>query len=176
MVKQWKSTPHDAAETGIDAASRDLLVLIPRLMSGLKRAGSRPPRAIADAGELGPRHFRALIHLALDGEMTVGALARRLGISLAGASLIVAELARAGVVERRDDEADRRRTLVRVAPDHAEWVGEVVESRAEPMGRFLATLAPPEREAFLAHLALLADALADAAGPSGPSGPSGADC
>jgi DNA-binding MarR family transcriptional regulator len=173
LVKPRTSPATLTTDEALDAAARELLMLVPRLMNGLKRAGRTPPEAVASARELGPRHFRALAHLVLDGEMPVGTLARHLGISLAGASLVVAELSRAGLVERRDDEADRRRTLVRIAPDHAAWVHEVIESRAAPMRRFLSGLSAPEREEFLRHLGLLADELAAAAGPEG-SGPT--DC
>ena len=97
--------------------------------------------------------------------MTVGALARHLEVTLAAASLVAAELARAGVVERREDAADRRRTLLRVAPDHQAWVRDLIEGWSDPMRRFLGGLAPEERRAFLRQLGLLAGEMSAAAGP-----------
>jgi DNA-binding MarR family transcriptional regulator len=165
MVKPRTTRP-DAAPDELERDARDLLALMPRLVGGLKRAGRSAPEALrATRAGLGPRHLRALLHLGLDGEMSVGALARHLEVTLAAASLVAAELARAGVVERREDVADRRRTLVRVATDHEAWVRDLIEGWSDPMRRFLAALGPDERRAFLRQLGMLADEMAAPAGP-----------
>jgi pimeloyl-ACP methyl ester carboxylesterase len=53
--------------------------------------------------------------------LTVGELAGRLRFSLATTSQPVADLDRARLVSRRQDPADRWRTLVKVSQEHARW-------------------------------------------------------
>ena len=50
---------------------------------------------------------------------TVGELASRLGLTLPTVSGVLADLDRAGLVERRPDPADRRRTIVQIIPGQA---------------------------------------------------------
>ena len=50
--------------------------------------------------------------------ISVSELAKRLGLLLSSTSTIVGELSRAGLLERAEDEHDRRRTIVRVHEDY----------------------------------------------------------
>jgi hypothetical protein len=74
------------------------------------------PHLAKESGGTGPapRHLITLAVLHRTGTVTVGQLADRLQLSLTTTSLMVADLARLGLVERREDPADRRRTLVSV--------------------------------------------------------------
>jgi DNA-binding MarR family transcriptional regulator len=87
--------------------------------------------------------------------MGVGELAGRLGVGLTVASQMVGDLDRAGLVERRQDEADRRRTIVDVASSARGEVARWVQTRELPMRRTLEALSPQERTAFLKGLRIL---------------------
>ena len=64
-----------------------------------------------------PGASRAVLeHLALAGPLTVGEAAAHLGRAQSVISEIVAHLERQGLLEREDDPADRRRTLVWLTP------------------------------------------------------------
>ncbi|MEV6749618.1 helix-turn-helix domain-containing protein [Streptomyces sp. NPDC051080] len=49
--------------------------------------------------------------------MTVNELADRLQIAPTAVSLLVGDLSRKGILERRGDEADRRRRIIGIAAD-----------------------------------------------------------
>src|SRR6476469_3719864 len=71
---------------------------------------------------LGRRHVGVLAHVAAEGERTVGEIARDLGLSLPAASKLVGELEDHGLVARREDPADRRRTVVSLDGETAKQV------------------------------------------------------
>ncbi|MGG7571362.1 MarR family transcriptional regulator [Streptomyces sirii] len=52
-----------------------------------------------------------------DGPMTVNELAARLQVAPTTVSLLVGELGRKGILERREDQADRRRRIIGIAAD-----------------------------------------------------------
>jgi DNA-binding MarR family transcriptional regulator len=103
---------------------------------------------------LGPRHIAALEQLR-GGPVTVGELASRLGLTLPTVSGVLADLDRAGFVERRPDPADRRRTIVQIPGAQAALIGEWLDGAATPLARVLDKLAPSEQEAFLKAMDLL---------------------
>jgi|SRR5438552_12376928 len=139
----------------------ELQRLLVDVIRSLRRSGPPPQdlrRAFRAAG-LGPRHVHTLAHLAKREPMTVSQLARRLRVSLPTASLLVAELARAGLVDRRTDESDRRRTIVAVSERYRGAIDEWLASRSEPLRRALAKLDPAERETLLKALRLIDEEL-----------------
>ena len=103
---------------------------------------------------LGPRHVAALQQLR-GGPVTVSELAARLGLTLPTVSGVLADLDRAGFIERHPDPADRRRTIVAIAPAQAALVGEWLDGAASPLARVLDKLSPSEQEAFLKAMDLL---------------------
>jgi DNA-binding MarR family transcriptional regulator len=129
-----------------------LMQLFPRVTRGMRRWQDRatPPAS----APLSPRHVAAL-ELIRGGPTTVGELASRLGLTLPTVSGVLADLDRAGLVERRPDPADRRRTIVEVIPGQATLVGEWLDGAAEPLARVLDKLTPGEQEAFLKAMDLL---------------------
>ena len=143
---------------------------LPDLIHALKAVG-RPPdglRELLTGGGIGPRHVTALhVVVAADAPLSVTELAGRLGVALPTASLLVAELSRAGLVERSEDDTDRRRTLVRVAPGQMALVRDLVLRRVLPMRRALGRLTPDERAALARGLGVLAEELSAAAGADG---------
>ncbi|MEU1288135.1 MarR family transcriptional regulator [Kitasatospora sp. NPDC005856] len=98
---------------GLDDAVRSMLLLMPRLVGRAKRIPAPEPlRGLS----LAPRHLSLLALLLLDGPMGVNDLAARLEVAPTTVSLMVGDLGRQGVLERREDEADRRRRIVAITP------------------------------------------------------------
>lgn len=114
---------------------------------------------------LGPRHVAALAVIARDEGLSVGDLAERLGVSLTAASLMASELNMSTLVERVEDQTDRRRTLIYVAERWRPWVRDWLDDRARPLRAALDRLEPARREALAAGLTALAEEL-EAAAPA----------
>jgi DNA-binding MarR family transcriptional regulator len=89
--------------------------------------------------------------------MSVSTLAARLGVSLATASQVVTDLEAADLVERVDDPADRRRTLVRVSDAHRDLADALLDTRLRPVQRALDRMRPAEQRAFVRGLHLVAE-------------------
>ncbi|HEY0716546.1 MAG TPA: MarR family winged helix-turn-helix transcriptional regulator, partial [Streptosporangiaceae bacterium] len=123
-----------------------------RVSRGMRRwqDGTAPPAT----APLSPRHVAALEQL-LSGPVTVGELAARLGLTLPTVSGVMADLDRAGFIERHPDPADRRRTIVQVIPAQAALIGEWLDGAARPLARVLDQLSPWEQNAFLKAMSLL---------------------
>jgi DNA-binding MarR family transcriptional regulator len=108
---------------------------------------------------LGRRHVAVLAHVGRDGPCAVSDVADTLGLTLPAASMLTRELEDAGLIERREDPGDRRRTLVAVEAKTAKAVAAWLDARDRPFRAALASLDDREREAFLKGLRALADAL-----------------
>ncbi len=157
----------EASQPALDSELFELLRLMPRVFRGLRQG--RPERNGADEnapsspvalfkrGGLGPRHIAVIVVLMLDGPMAVSDLAHQLGLNLATVSLMVGELARAGLVERREDEHDRRRTMVSIPERHRIRFEPFVRSRIGPVRRALERMPPDVRVAFIQGWRLLAE-------------------
>ena len=129
-----------------------LVQLFPRVIRGMRRWQDRaaPPAP----APLSPRHVAALEQIR-GGPVTVGELASRLGLTLPTVSGVLADLDRAGLVERRPDPADRRRTIVQISPGQATLIGQWLDGASRPLARVLDKLTPGEQEAFLKAMDLL---------------------
>ena len=129
-----------------------LMQVFRRVSRGMRRwQDSAAPPATAP---LSPRHVAALEQL-LGGPVTVSELASRLGLTLTTVSGVLADLDRAGFIERHPDPADRRRTIVQVIPAQAALIGEWLDGAAKPLARVLDKLSPSEQAAFLKAMDLL---------------------
>jgi DNA-binding MarR family transcriptional regulator len=129
-----------------------LMQLFPRVTRGMRRWQDRATPL--SSAPLGPRHVAALEQLR-GGPVTVGELATRLGLTLPTVSGVLADLDRAGFVERHPDPADRRRTIVQIPAAQAALIGQWLDGAATPLARVLDKLAPSEQEAFLKAMDLL---------------------
>jgi DNA-binding MarR family transcriptional regulator len=138
-----------------------LMQVFRRVSRGMRRwqDGTAPPVT----APLSPRHVAVLEHL-LDRPLTVGELAARLGLTLPTVSGALADLDRAGFIERHPDPGDRRRTIVAVAPARAALIGEWLDGAARPLARVLDQLSPTEQQAFLKAMDLLETELHGGAG------------
>lgn len=108
--------------------------------------------------DLGPRHVRVLGELR-EGPLSVGEIAKRLGIELSTASQLTGELRRARMLRAERDPNDSRRVLVSTRLDVQREVTEFFERWIDPMRQALSALSEVEREAFVKGLRLWVSAL-----------------
>lgn len=113
---------------------------------------------------LAARHTSALLTVALHGPMTVTQLAERQRIKLKAASLTAVELERAGLLERREDPADRRRTIVAIPKSRQQAVNHGLLNRANHLRRTLDRLTPQQRDGLITGLNTLTEELAKSRG------------
>ncbi len=143
---------------------RDSLRRVMRGLWGRRRPTGELLALVDGDPPLGRRHVTLLAHIATEGEQTPSQLATALGLSLPAVSKLTGELEDHRLIERSEDPADRRRTVVRL---HAATAGAVrawLDRRNKPLERTLAGLEPNERAAFLKGLRALGDALMEESG------------
>jgi DNA-binding MarR family transcriptional regulator len=120
-----------ARTSSLDEQVRELVGLFAGVIKGLKadREEEKPKelQRAFDKGSLGERHFPPLIVLSLEGPLSVSELADRVGLTVGTTSLLVGELSKAGLVDRREDEQDRRRTIVSLT----EEIRKIAEPRIQ---------------------------------------------
>lgn len=107
---------------------------------------------------------QALLQLAHAGPMSMGALARALGITFPAATDLVTRLEAAGKVERIFSRDDRRKVLVELTPSARALAEGVLEERRKRVASVLDELPEPERTGLVRGLQLLAQALSTSAG------------
>ena len=142
-------TPPDPS---LENSVLELARLFGRVFRNLKQRGGAAPQAFREAFEkasLGPRHMPVMIAVTLEDGLSVSEVADRIGLSVATTSLLVGELSRAGLVERAEDEHDRRRTIVTLHEDHREAMDELIRKVVGPMRLALERLSPRARANFL---------------------------
>lgn len=132
-----------------------LAPLLPQLVLAYQRRAGDIPAALRDAGQLGQRHVGMLVMLAIGGPLSVSELAQRADMTVAHASLVVGELAKAGLVTREHDERDRRRILVSLSDTAKPAVAEMRQRNAEPVIAFLRELDEARAEEFIGTLSQL---------------------
>ena len=106
------------------------------------------------------RHASALLTIALYGPMTITQLAGRHHVTLKTASLIAVELEQAGLIQRREDPTDRRRTIVTIAKGKERAIHEGLNNRAAHLTRTLDRLTPEQRDGLITGLETLTEEMA----------------
>jgi DNA-binding MarR family transcriptional regulator len=139
----------EAPGLSTDEAVRALLLLMPRLVGRAKRL---PVPTELQSLDLAPRHLSLLSILLFDGPMTVNDLAERLEIAPTTVSLMVGELSRKGILERREDENDRRRRIVSITSAQQPAIRAWLARGATAWRDALSPLTPGERRTFVATL------------------------
>jgi DNA-binding MarR family transcriptional regulator len=133
-------------EPDVDASVRELFLLMPRIVGRVKRIPVPEPIRSLD---LSPRHLSLMSYLLFDGPMTVNELAARLEVAPTTVSLMVGELSRKGVLERREDDRDRRRRIVSLSearrPAIEGWLAHGAAAWRTALGR----LTPAQRRMFV---------------------------
>ena len=107
---------------------------------------------------LARRHLNVVVILSMAESMNIGELSKRLGVTHATASLLVGQLSRAGLVQRMEDDLDRRRTIVSLSPKYRQEIREFLDQRVATGRDALARLDPAERVAFLKGIRALIEA------------------
>jgi DNA-binding MarR family transcriptional regulator len=153
-LKQIQWTKRDVGE---------VLRLLGALSRGLRPRGEpqlpEPLHAAFADGSLGPRHIPPLFALAMGGPASVGELAARIDLAPTTTSLLVNELSRVGLVERKEDDHDRRRTIVDVSDQIREPLVELASKRFAMVQRALSRLEPEARMHFVQGLRALVEEL-----------------
>jgi DNA-binding MarR family transcriptional regulator len=145
----------------LDEQVRELIGLFAGIVKGFKedREEEKPAelQRAFDEGSLGERHFPPLIVLSLEGPMSVSELADRVGLTVATTSLLVGELSKAGLVDRREDEQDRRRTIVSLTEEIRKIAEPRIQEHLQPFKRTLERLSPAARAHFMEGVRVLND-------------------
>src|SRR5690606_31613301 len=121
--------------------------------------GIRGTRRGSSTQSLTLPQIRALWRLAGEESLTMGELARRMGVSLASATQIVERLVELGFVQRERPEWDRRVVLVRLTGDASAAIRQSIERRVREVSEVFEQLTPEEARAFAKGCQLLAEVL-----------------
>jgi DNA-binding MarR family transcriptional regulator len=146
----------NASEMTTAQAVRSMLLLMPRLVGRAKRLPV--PKALQGM-DLAPRHLALLAYLQYDGPLTVSELADRLEVAPTTVSLMVGDLSRRGILTRAEDDADRRRRIVAIAPDYAAPITEWLSGSAAAWTEVLEALTSAQRATIVATMRAYENAL-----------------
>lgn len=139
----------------------EILMLLPVLWRGVGRPDPVEMGEIASQGipvdaHVSPGHVQILIALSR-GPHSLGQLAEVLGVSRPAATQLVDKLVEHGMVERRQDPADRRVVLVDYVPGMQDIARRITESRRRRLVAAIEPLTDEEARAFAKGLKLLAE-------------------
>jgi DNA-binding MarR family transcriptional regulator len=95
--------------------------------------------------QLSMTHLHVLLLLQIEGALSMSRLAEMLDVSMPNATGIVGRMEERGLVERLDDERDRRRVLVALTQKGRDAIEEMDVTRREHLGRILAELTPEQQ-------------------------------
>ena len=118
-------------------------------------------RLRSEVGILPPLAMSALATLAEHGQMRLGELAAREGVSAPVLTRGIAPLDQRGALAREADPHDARSQLVRLSPAGEELLAQVRDAHAEAFGRRMARLDADQRRALADALPALEALLAD---------------
>lgn len=154
-----KTTPETPLLDDVEEELARLVALLPITLHDLRSAppSPMPMREAIERSGLGKRHATALLSVSATEPISVGELAKRLGLLLSSTSTVVGELSRAGLLQREEDEEDRRRTLVRVHSDYREAMAVWVDAAMEPLRNTLRRLSPRARADFMDGWSILSE-------------------
>ena len=150
----------------LDDAVHAILSAYPTIHSACRRRQLRDP---ASGKRLSDHQAGILEHLDAQTPLTVSDLAGRLRVTSATASLQLTQLARLRLIRRERDAVDARRVQIRLTESGVRLRGLRSLLDPERVRLALARLEPPEQEAVVAGLRLLAGAAGGLSG-AGPAG------
>ncbi|BDU05173.1 MarR family transcriptional regulator [Nocardia cyriacigeorgica] len=101
--------------------------------------------AAAEACGLGATDYQAASLLDVDGPLTTGRLADRLGLSASATTRVVDRLIEAGLAERIPDESDRRRVLVRHTGRQPDGLADLLAEVQSPIAAVISGLDRSQR-------------------------------
>jgi DNA-binding MarR family transcriptional regulator len=126
-------------------AMRALVAVFARSLSEVDDAVSLP-------------QFRVLVVVASNGPLNLGAVARGLGVHPSNATRACERLVAAGLLDRRDDPADRRNLLLDLTAEGRELVARVHRRRIAALKEILTRMPPLQRVALVPVLRSFAGA------------------
>jgi DNA-binding MarR family transcriptional regulator len=141
----------DPVPPSVEEDLTELTALLPMTLHDLKSAvpAPMPMREAIEGSGLGKRHASTLLAVAAAEPISVSELAKRLGLLVSSTSTLVGELSRAGLLQRSEDEQDRRRTIVRVHGDYRHAMEGWMELALAPIRKTLERLPEPARGHFM---------------------------
>jgi DNA-binding MarR family transcriptional regulator len=142
-----------------DPVASEVLLAFSRMARGHRPARDIPSRveSLIESGFLAQRHLSVLAVVALAGPLAVSELASREGLAISTMSLLVTQLAESGLVERREDESDRRRTVVSIAPEYRTESEQILQAKLAPLERAIARMGRARANVFLEGLNIVAE-------------------
>lgn len=102
--------------------------------------------------------FRVLAMVAMYGPHNLGAVAAGLGVHPSNATRTCDRLVSAGLLDRKDDPADRRHLVLTLTEKGRELVDSVIHDRRAAIGAVLAEMPAENRRTLAEDLAAFADA------------------
>ncbi len=115
---------------------------------GRRRSLRDPIAGTCEEFQLTPPQVHALLWLGRDGALTMGELARRLGVTEKTVTGVVDRLEREGHVQRERITLDRRVVHCRLTPEGQQTYQQLDRSLHEAMGQVLELLDPSDRTAL----------------------------
>ncbi len=143
-----------AVETETDLTTVETVVYaLPEIVRGIN----------ATRNDLSPGlrmpQLRALLRVARDEGLTMGDLARQLGVSFAAATQVVEQLVDLKLLTRERSEADRRVVRLKLTAQAHEQIDEAIARRSRQVREVCAQLSPEEARAFARGMELLGTVL-----------------
>jgi DNA-binding MarR family transcriptional regulator len=120
-------------------------------VAALRRLVAQRPDAWLDL-ELTLPQLRALFAVRGSGGLAVSALAAAMGMRLAAASALANRLVRDGLLDRAEDAADRRRTLLSLTPAAERLLADVDGRAAQRVAGLVRRMSPEGRRALATAL------------------------
>lgn len=102
--------------------------------------------------------FRVLVMVAAQGPLNLRAVASGLGVHPSNATRACDRLVAGGLLDRRDDPADRRNLVLTLTDEGRRLIDSVMQRRHAAIGVVLAQMPPQNRRTLAADLAAFADA------------------
>jgi DNA-binding MarR family transcriptional regulator len=119
--------------------------------------------AAADRAGLAAVDYQASNLLDLDGPMSNGELAHRLGLSTGATTRLVDRLVARGLAQRTVAPDDRRRAVIAATGTPPEGLAATLQDVREPIGRAIETLTPEQLDGLRVYLDSATTAYTEAA-------------
>src|SRR6185295_10622944 len=140
---------------------RDVERLKDLLLELGRRRPLRDPLSSKAELELAGPQLHIIVWLGHDGPLTMGELARRLGVSQKGVTGLADRLGEHGYCEREADDRDRRVVRLRLTGKGQEYFKVAQVRMEEKLGFLLGVLSPADREALFRIISRVSASFAD---------------
>ena len=107
--------------------------------------------------DLSMSQVKALFALANEDTLTISQLSDKLAIGKSAGSLLVDRLVQLGLVDRTEDQQDRRRSNVALSVSGRELTSRLIEGRREQLRTWLTRLEPDQLAALATGMRALAE-------------------